>query len=93
MADKEKREEEGAPAPSAEVLAARAAKIAKYNAAKGAFLTARANKQMDERSFQLTKTLIELNPDFYSLWNFRKEIILDKMEKESAALQTGREAK
>jgi len=77
-----KREEEGAPGLSVEALAARAAKIAKYNAAKGAFLTMRAARQMDERAVALTKTLIELNPDFYSLWNFRKEIIINMVEKD-----------
>jgi geranylgeranyl transferase type-2 subunit alpha len=78
-----KREDPDAPGLSAEARAARAAKIAKYNAAKGAMLSMRAAHQHDAQAFALTKTLIELNPDFYTLWNYRKEIVLDFIDKES----------
>ncbi|KAG1699319.1 Geranylgeranyl transferase type-2 subunit alpha [Nymphon striatum] len=45
-------------------------------ASKKAFLK-RENRELDEDALKLTTEILSLNPDFYSLWNFRKEIILE----------------
>ena len=47
-------------------------------------LLQRAARQYDPASYGLTAKLIELNPDFYTLWNFRKEIVLDCIAKTPA---------
>lgn len=58
---------------TAEERAVRAGKIEKYNQAKAAFLAKRAAREYDELGNQISSKLITLNPDFYSLWNYRKE--------------------
>ena len=59
--------------PSREELATRRAQIGKYVAAKDLFLSRRQLRSTDARTSELTAKLIELNPDFYSLWALRKE--------------------
>ena len=59
--------------PSAEEVAAKRAQIGKYVAAKDLFLSRPQQRSMDARTSELTAKLIELNPDFYSLWALRKE--------------------
>lgn len=36
-------------------------------------------KDFSEESFELTLEIILLNPDFYSVWNYRKDILLSKV--------------
>lgn len=40
----------------------------------------RTARQYDEASYALTARLLELNPDFYSLFNYRKEIVLHMIQ-------------
>ena len=70
--------------PSPEEAAARRAQIAKYVQAKDLFLHRRHLRLVDDKTRDLTAKLIELNPDFYSLWNLRKEIALSAFKAQSA---------
>ncbi len=60
----------------------RAAKIAKYNAAKAAVLSLRARGARDGASLAATAAVAEVNPDFYSVWNFRRDIITHIIQQE-----------
>ena len=55
----------------------RAAKAAKYGKVVAAIRQRRAQKLHDVESLGLTSKILELNPEFYTLWNFRKEILLE----------------
>lgn len=57
------------------------AKIAKYNKHKTAALNAHKMKVYNETTAALTATLLVINPDFYTLFNFRKLIVLDMINK------------
>jgi len=70
--------------PSAQELAAKRAQIGKYLAAKDLFLQRRSARSMDARTAELTGKLIELNPDFYTLWALRKETLLNNIKAQSA---------
>ena len=76
--------------PSAEEAAAKRAQIAKYIQAKDLFLHRRAQHLVDDKTKELTAKLIELNPDFYSLWSLRKEIALAAFQAQSAAASSTR---
>lgn len=45
-------------------------------------LVQRAARRYDATAYALSAKLIEINPDFYTLFNYRKEIVLDMMDKE-----------
>lgn len=36
----------------------------------------RKNNELDEESLQISGQLLSANPDIYTLWDFRKEILL-----------------
>ena len=69
--------------PSAEEVAAKRAQIGKYVAAKDLFVQRRSLHAVDARTAELTAKLIELNPDFYSLWALRKEMLTHNMTAQS----------
>ena len=71
---------------SAEDASAKRAQLAKYAQAKALFLQRRLHRQLDDKSGELTAKLIELNPDFYSLWNLRKDIVLAYVAQQSVHL-------
>jgi len=50
-------------------------KIGKYVALKDAVLAKRSTQALDEEAYQLSAKLLEINPDFYSLWNYRRDIL------------------
>lgn len=70
--------------PSASEQAAKRAQIGKYVAAKDLFLQRRSVGAMDDRTADLTAKLVELNPDFYTLWALRKEMLLNNIAAQSA---------
>ena len=70
--------------PSEAEVAAKRAQLGKYVAAKDLFLQRRVSRAMDERTAELTAKLIELNPDFYTLWALRKEMLLNNIKAQSA---------
>eukprot|EP00455_Lapot_gusevi_P011112 TRINITY_DN1510_c0_g1_i1.p1 TRINITY_DN1510_c0_g1~~TRINITY_DN1510_c0_g1_i1.p1 ORF type:complete len:318 (-),score=60.32 TRINITY_DN1510_c0_g1_i1:12-965(-) len=55
-------------------------KIAKYVKLAETALLMRQNKIYTHEAFELTKKILEVNPEFYTLWNYRKEILLSLFE-------------
>ncbi|XP_056019962.1 geranylgeranyl transferase type-2 subunit alpha-like [Ostrea edulis] len=51
-------------------------KLKLYNAGTSAAFKKRLNGEFDEEGLKLTGDILSVNPDFYSLWNYRKEIFL-----------------
>ncbi|XP_061192641.1 geranylgeranyl transferase type-2 subunit alpha-like [Saccostrea echinata] len=51
-------------------------KLKLYNAATSAAFKKRLNGEFDEEGLKITGEILSVNPDFYSLWNYRKEIFL-----------------
>ena len=73
-----------------EKIAARAKKTAQYRALSAAVMARRAARQYDEESLGLTGKLLENNPECYTAWNYRRELLgallADKTEAETRAL-------
>jgi geranylgeranyl transferase type-2 subunit alpha len=61
------------------------AKIEKYNKHKNAALQLHQKKIYNDTSYKLTSVLIPLNPDFYTLFNFRKEIVNELISKDASS--------
>jgi hypothetical protein len=40
----------------------------------------RANGEMDSQAMEMISAMLTQNPDFATLWNFRREIMLKNME-------------
>ncbi|CAM1154611.1 Uncharacterised protein g11308 [Pycnogonum litorale] len=59
----------------------RAKKLIIFQAATKFAFSKRKNRQYDNEALKVTTDILSANPDFYSLWNFRKEILLDYMIK------------
>ncbi|XP_072013329.1 geranylgeranyl transferase type-2 subunit alpha-like [Amphiura filiformis] len=53
----------------------------KYTAGTKKAFEKRKNGEFDEEAVEITGQLLSANPDFYSLWNFRREIFLHFIEK------------
>lgn len=51
-------------------------KLKLYTAATSGAFKKRLNGEFDEEGLKLTGEILSVNPDFYSLWNYRKEIFL-----------------
>eukprot|EP00468_Gymnochlora_sp_CCMP2014_P003919 CAMPEP_0167761448 /NCGR_PEP_ID=MMETSP0110_2-20121227/12180_1 /TAXON_ID=629695 /ORGANISM="Gymnochlora sp., Strain CCMP2014" /LENGTH=283 /DNA_ID=CAMNT_0007648137 /DNA_START=115 /DNA_END=963 /DNA_ORIENTATION=- len=60
---------------------AKLAKIVHYIKLTKVVLKAHREKVYSEKMFALVGTLIEINPDFYSLWNYRRECVLQYLKK------------
>lgn len=59
----------------------------------GAIRHKRANGQMDGEYKHLLGKLLRLHPDYYSMWNFRKEAVLAEVgakEERGVAVERGR---
>ncbi|KAJ3008088.1 Rab geranylgeranyltransferase [Thoreauomyces humboldtii] len=69
-------------ATSPEVLQAYRAKSAKklesYKHIYDAVLLARRENQLDDAAFTLTTQLLSINPEFYTIWNYRRRILVQK---------------
>ncbi|CAM9240482.1 unnamed protein product [Ectocarpus fasciculatus] len=57
------------------------AKISNYKKVVGAIRHKRASGQMDAEYKQLLGKLLRLHPDYYSMWNFRKEAVLAELSR------------
>eukprot|EP00903_Cladosiphon_okamuranus_P016843 g15533.t1 len=57
------------------------AKIFNYKKVVGAIRHKRAKGQMDGEYKQLLGKLLRLHPDYYSMWNFRKEAVLAELSR------------
>lgn len=66
---------------SEEEKAAKAAKLAKYIKLKDSLLQMHKTKQYDGPAYELSAKLVEVNPDFYTLYNFRRLVLQDMMAK------------
>ncbi len=53
-------------------------KASTYNALVNLVLSKRKQHARDKDTLLVISKLSKLNPDFYSLWNFRREILLDQ---------------
>lgn len=65
---------------SEEEQAAAEAKLAKIMAVNKQMLLKRANKEYDQASLVQTEKFSFLSPDFSTLWNYRREILLHLFE-------------
>ena len=54
--------------------------IALYSKLTTAVLTRRAAKQYDEETLALAGKLLEQNPELYTVWNYRREALQDKLK-------------
>ena len=76
--------------PAADEAAAAAKKIATYKQLLGLAMKHKATSARGDHEFLLNGKLLRANPDVYSLWNHRRECILDKL-KDTAADCDGRD--
>ncbi|KAK3518804.1 hypothetical protein QTP70_014890 [Hemibagrus guttatus] len=51
-------------------------KLKVYLTVRDAIFKKRTNSELDEEALQLTQQLLASNPDFATLWNYRREILL-----------------
>ncbi len=63
-----------APPPCARWPQAKAAAAAKFNALSASILEMKRAGKHDDESLKASMKVLELNPEFYSAWNFRREI-------------------
>ncbi|XP_005091696.1 geranylgeranyl transferase type-2 subunit alpha isoform X2 [Aplysia californica] len=64
-------------------------KLQIYNAATSKIFGKKRKGELDEELLTLTGEVLAVNPDFYSLWNFRKETFLELQNtKDKDALQS-----
>lgn len=67
----------------------REVKLNAFKSATKKIFSKRANGECDDEALYLTKEVLQHNPDFYTLWNYRREILLHiKPEKPVEDLQT-----
>ncbi|XP_071959036.1 geranylgeranyl transferase type-2 subunit alpha-like isoform X2 [Antedon mediterranea] len=52
-------------------------KLKLYNGVTSKIWKKREEKELDEEALGLTREVLAANPDFYTMWNFRKEIFLE----------------
>ncbi|XP_076079936.1 geranylgeranyl transferase type-2 subunit alpha-like isoform X2 [Mytilus galloprovincialis] len=55
-------------------------KLKLYNAGTKAAFKKRENGEYDEEGLKITGEILAVNPDFYTLWNFRKEIFVNFLQ-------------
>ena len=58
-----------------EKLAARVKKTVQYRSLSAVVMARRAAKQYDAESLALTSKLLEVNPECYTVWNYRRELL------------------
>lgn len=65
--------------PSAEQVAALAKKVATYRQLGGLAMAHRQAHAREPGAFELNGQLLRVNPDVVSLWNYRRECLLDRL--------------
>eukprot|EP00639_Heterosigma_akashiwo_P004198 CAMPEP_0194583628 /NCGR_PEP_ID=MMETSP0292-20121207/16472_1 /TAXON_ID=39354 /ORGANISM="Heterosigma akashiwo, Strain CCMP2393" /LENGTH=219 /DNA_ID=CAMNT_0039438325 /DNA_START=89 /DNA_END=748 /DNA_ORIENTATION=- len=73
---------------SPEELAAREEKVKKYTKLLSIISGLRSNGVKSDEALNLLSTALRLNPDNYSLWNYRREILLEVYSKEENGVRT-----
>jgi len=58
-------------------------RITNYNNAVAGVMEKRKANILDEETLKQINKILEINPDFYSLWNYRKTILLELFSKKS----------
>ena len=74
---------------AAEKLASRTEKAAKYGAIISGIRQRRAARLHDTMTLGMIAKVLELNPEYYSLWNFRKEILSEMLARDGSAAADG----
>jgi hypothetical protein len=62
------------------VSQAKLAAAAKFNALADAVLGMKRAGKYDEEGLKLSMKVLELNPEFYTAWNFRREIFSSQIK-------------
>lgn len=62
--------------PSVEELAKKKAKLEAYKRLSAVLLSKRAECDFSEKMLSLTAKMANVNPDFYSIWGYRREILM-----------------
>ena len=75
---------------SAEKAAARAKKTEQYKMLAAEVLRRRAEKIYDEKSLGMTNKFLEVNPECYTVWNFRREMLSGIFQTQSEAEVKGK---
>ncbi|KAG2228636.1 hypothetical protein INT48_007089 [Thamnidium elegans] len=60
-----------------------AGKIKEYNQLVQDCRTKMKDKQYDADAFNLTTKILQSNPDYYTIWNYRRILILDQVSKDA----------
>ncbi|TPX64857.1 hypothetical protein SpCBS45565_g05600 [Spizellomyces sp. 'palustris'] len=55
-------------------------KIAEYRTLCAEVQQKRNDKSYDDEAFQLTTKLLSINPEYYTMWNLRRQILLEKFK-------------
>ena len=72
------RAEHAAKSRDATFAAALSKKVANYTALVSAISSRRAKGDLTKETLALTGTLLSINPDYATLWNYRRDIIEDE---------------
>jgi geranylgeranyl transferase type-2 subunit alpha len=70
--------------------AARAKKTEQYKMLAAEVLRRRAEKIYDEKSLGMTNKFLEVNPECYTVWNFRREMLSRIFQTQSEAEVKGK---
>eukprot|EP01116_Phalansterium_solitarium_P005907 TRINITY_DN1815_c0_g2_i1.p1 TRINITY_DN1815_c0_g2~~TRINITY_DN1815_c0_g2_i1.p1 ORF type:complete len:182 (+),score=13.98 TRINITY_DN1815_c0_g2_i1:156-701(+) len=49
-------------------------KIQKFRSLQAAFMQKRAAQALDQEVLDITASLLDMNPEFYTLWNYRRQV-------------------
>jgi geranylgeranyl transferase type-2 subunit alpha len=71
--------------PRGEPTREEAIKVEKYTKAKNDVMRARQAKVYTKETYELTAAIMVVNPDFYTVYNFRKEILLNMLSADAAS--------
>jgi len=78
-----KRAPKGPVDPAATIASAQ--KVEKYARLRDEVIRRRKSKQYDEESLKLTSDLLAINPEFYTVWNYRRELLRALWQTKTAA--------
>jgi geranylgeranyl transferase type-2 subunit alpha len=59
-----------------------AVQIKEYRKLNDEYLSMRRNNKYDKKSFELSEAILSQNPEYYSVWNYRREILIKGLFKE-----------
>ncbi|KAL7283282.1 hypothetical protein ACG7TL_002711 [Trametes sanguinea] len=62
-------------------------KLREYQTLTAEVLTRKKAKDLTQESFELTTKLLQVNPEFYTIWNYRRNILTGRVFPESSPAQ------